>query len=517
MLKDDATPVEQIIHKGNDMVDKAAAALREELEEEAGGVVLKDASDDCLKAKAILKALGTVLAKWPALPRGMERQHDEAKYSLRIAHEWTFAPEHKYWRCKACGIFNRNAFEDGPPRHAGPCRPGRGEERLAKAEELGHCLATTERSGVTVVYCQHCAAHGSWRWQKLLETCKETPPNAQSRAWLKKVERGAEVPLQLSARQARLAGKIKTDVKHRAKRRVQKATEPASVVVANPLKNKRTAELATKKRWEAKLRRNEPTATKSRSASAKAPSHEPADAHRLDARDGCEGTPEEGVCVAAEVHEQVPQDPPEGQGAAGDRHPDAQDAMENQTILEEMDCPKCLSNILDSDLACSYCGWARTTTRLRDAVPGPTAQPATPKLIPCQAKAPQSEATSLLSHGGTFAPPPRCLAENPTRSAMSKFPTSTSTARSSFHQGGHSSTDLTIGQVAMIEMNRENAIKKRRLTRSSTRPPRNTLDDSDEEFDAEDQDLQHHVLSQNGPLSKYDAAAIVPVLPRKRA
>ena len=180
LLKDGASAEERLWHEGNQAVDKAAGEERTRAEEEAGADELKSAELSCKMVTSILRAVGSVLAEFPPLPRAVSRLATVPKSRLDIAHEWKFVAERKYWRCCGCGTFCAGSLAQGPPARAGICRPGRSQERALAAERLGHTLDTIQIAGAPTVYCRTCGAHGSWQWRHLLSQCKEEPRNCQA-------------------------------------------------------------------------------------------------------------------------------------------------------------------------------------------------------------------------------------------------------------------------------------------------------------------------------------------------
>ena len=92
-----------------------------------------------------------------------------------------------------------------------------------------------------MTFCTRCAAHGTWRWNKLLDVCPSTPPTAQGQRWLHTTMTTGEAPVQLSSN--------------------QKATNPPKVKVTNtrtghtdPLKTKAFADSADKSSWQPCMR-----------------------------------------------------------------------------------------------------------------------------------------------------------------------------------------------------------------------------------------------------------------------
>ena len=67
-----------------------------------GKVQLEDAAKDCRQATLILKALGSVLALWPPLLRGMERRVVPSVGQLRLTHHWRWDANKSLWRCIQC-------------------------------------------------------------------------------------------------------------------------------------------------------------------------------------------------------------------------------------------------------------------------------------------------------------------------------------------------------------------------------------------------------------------------------
>jgi len=250
-LKDDPTHEERITHYGNDLVDVTAGEHRKEIEDDIDPALLRDADAECRKAVAILKALGEVLSGWPSLPKGMERQTEGGRGSLRIRHDWTYAFKIGLWRCRACGRLGHGTPDEGPPRIAGSCQPGRALQREERAQQLGHNLSIASRAGVPITYCSRCAAHGTWRWSKLLDTCPRTPSSFQGQRWLHITKSTGEAPMQLSKGQkARLGTTTRKKARNVLKTKVVKSCSDHR----DPLRNKVYADSNDKSNWRPFLR-----------------------------------------------------------------------------------------------------------------------------------------------------------------------------------------------------------------------------------------------------------------------
>jgi len=344
VLKDDATPRERLLHKGNDLVDAGAKEARLSVEDSTGANVLKDAEADCRRAVKILKTVGTILAQWPAMARGMERSQNATRGQLTIGHDWSFAPQLGYWRCCDCGLFSHNAASKGPPLTAGPCRPGRAEQRDLEAARLGHMISSVHRCGVPVTYCQTCGAHGSWRWDSLLKPCTGVPANYQARLWLSKAIKGEDITMQLSRNQARAIAKVTRKYnKLGQKAKVAKPNgyeKSQKAMVDEPkgyggLRNKRAATLEVKKGWEARLTKTpeEPT------PGAPGP-HEPL-AYAVAAADDERTQP--GLQQMLRPPQPVLRLKP---WTGNSDEPDES-------------CPRCCATVLPSDWLCAQCGLER--------------------------------------------------------------------------------------------------------------------------------------------------------------
>ena len=189
-LKSDATDAEKLWHASNDLVDKAAGKAREEAEARAGTEVLKDARIRYDMAKSILKAVGSILAVYPPLPRSVSRLETNPKGALSVTHDWHYVAKREYWKCSCCGIFCKRPREEGPPPKASWCRPGRNQERATEAERLGHALKSILVQGVPTIYCDRCGVHGTRQWHGLLSVCHDPPRNVNARTWLAQAQAG---------------------------------------------------------------------------------------------------------------------------------------------------------------------------------------------------------------------------------------------------------------------------------------------------------------------------------------
>jgi len=346
VLRDDATPRERLLHKGNDLVDAGAKDARLSIEENTGDNVLKDADADCRRAVRILKTVGTILAQWPAMARGMDRCKSIARGQLTIGHEWSFAPQLGYWRCCDCGLFSHNSATEGPPLTAGPCKPGRVEQRNQEAVQLGHTISSV--AGCRSLSARLAAYTARGGWDRLLKPCTGAPANYQASLWLSKASKGEEIMKQLSRKQALAVSKVSrkyskmsqkvTVTESKGYGRSQKATiaEPNERGTSStPLRNKLLASLEIKKEWEARLFK---------------PPREP-----------------------APKGSRLPRAPPGSAVAAADGpaqpgHPQA--FQPPQPVLRlmpwsddpeapEESCPQCSATVLPSDWLCAQCGLGR--------------------------------------------------------------------------------------------------------------------------------------------------------------
>jgi len=330
-LKDNPTLHEQIIHTGNDVVDIEAGERRKEFESRAGDEVLKDAEADCKRAITILKALGDTLAGWPALPKAVERQNDERIGSLRIKHEWSFVAQLDLWRCKACGKFGHGNLAQGPPTASSSCQPGRALLREVRAQQLGHNLATARRAGVPITYCTKCAAHGTWRWNKLLDTCQNTPATVQGQLWLHATKTTGVAPVQLSPKQR---AKFDKPVRKKAPNLTKNKGGMKGVGHTDPLKNKIYADAADKANWQPCLRF---ISRPSRSA-------------------------QKGKHIAHEEASNAQVNPNLAEGEEC-RFPATTGADRLEDAYDETQCASCQNTILDTDASCSICGASRDTDK----------------------------------------------------------------------------------------------------------------------------------------------------------
>jgi len=373
-LKPNPTEEEAIVHDGNDVVDKAAAAARLELEDDLGRDLLKGAEEDRKMSTGILRALGEVLALLPAIPRGLERQHEARQARLSFRHDWTYSHSLGHWRRRARGCFNHNSFYAGPPKSSGPCRPGRALLREERARDLGHDLAVCSRAGTPITYCRKCAAHGSWRRDKLLELCRLRPSGKQAKSWLCKALTGAKLPLQPSKQQAARAGK--TTRPQISRNKPPGPTPRARAVTADPLRNKLWTELEDRRLREPWLRPL--PAAKNKTWKAQEEVEEVAD----------DASPRLKDTTGSDVGPTTAMAAPDSHDGAGDEPQD------------EMQCEHCLSTILATDLGCSTCGRAR-----------PKATPmVTETVLELELVRPHREekanAVDLPWHGGALTPPP---------------------------------------------------------------------------------------------------------------
>ena len=247
-----ASPKEVRWNKGNATVDQAAGDMREIEEQRVGAQELEAADSRCKMAAAILRAVGSVLALWPALPRAVARKDAEPKASLRVDHEWVYSAYRRHWHCKACGTFSLNDKTGGPPKRYGKCRPGRTFERVQRATELGHDLAVVEVRGTPTHYCVKCAARATWQWRSLLDVCREEPCRPKEWKWLELAkEGGAQLELQRSSRQRGTEDSDSRKPNQRTRRRRHpKKGGSRSEPDPEPLRNALNASLADRRRWE---------------------------------------------------------------------------------------------------------------------------------------------------------------------------------------------------------------------------------------------------------------------------
>jgi len=334
----------RLFHSSNDVVDEAAKQHRREIEDEIDGDLLKDAEADCKIATSVLRALGDILAGWPALPRGVERQQEARLGRLGIKHDWRWNHTLKLWRCRACCRFSHITVDEGPPANCGACKPGRAFEREMRAYDLGHDLVACTRANAPMTLCRKCGAHGSWRWQKLLDPCPSTPPTTQVQEWLRKTLKTGQAPYQLSTRQAQSHGAAQP-AKH-SKRRKPRKKIPVTPKGLDALRNKLHATEADKANWNPRL---------------------------------CYGAGPETAPKPDRKERPVTTDlnldnPVHGeQDGAHRRSPDAQpvqnvrpspkaDASNEDALdqaMPEVECDVCLATLLETDHACAACGWRR--------------------------------------------------------------------------------------------------------------------------------------------------------------
>jgi len=405
----------RLFHSSNDVVDEAAKQHRREIEDEIDGDLLKDAEADCKIATSVLRALGDILAGWPALPRGVERQQEARLGRLGIKHDWRWNHTLKLWRCRACCRFSHITVDEGPPANCGACKPGRAFEREMRAYDLGHDLVACTRANAPMTLCRKCGAHGSWRWQKLLDPCPSTPPATQVQEWLRKTLKTGQAPYQLSTRQAQSHGAAQP-AKH-SKRRKPRKKIPVTPKGLDALRNKLHATEADKANWNPRL---------------------------------CYGAGPETAPKPDRKERPVTTDlnldnPVHGeQDGAHRRSPDAQpvqnvrpspkaDASNEDALdqaMPEVECDVCLATLLETDHACAACGWRRpykvaTLTPVGVQSARITAPPEMPTILSPSATTAETErqdqaesepqvaraTTTLPWHGGTLTPPPACLTE----------------------------------------------------------------------------------------------------------
>ena len=247
-----ASPKEIRWNKGNAVVDQAAGDKREAEEQRVGTPELEAAESRCKMAATILRAVGSVLALWPALPRAVARRDAEPKASLRVDHEWVYSAYRSHWHCKACGTFSLNDKTGGPPKLYGKCRPGRTLERVQRAAEMGHELAVVEVRGTPTYYCVKCVARATWQWRSLLSECREAPCRPKEWKWLELAkEGGAQLGLQRSSRQRGIvANDPRKPCQRPRRRRRHKKAGSCSEPDPEPLRNMLNASPADRRRWE---------------------------------------------------------------------------------------------------------------------------------------------------------------------------------------------------------------------------------------------------------------------------
>ena len=205
-----------------------------------GKDLLDEAEAWCKTASNGLKAVGSILSLWPALPRAMARKVGEPSWSLKVGHDWHFSHYHNYWWCKSCGCFSTTDEQAGPPKKYRKCQPGRLQERLERAEQLGHEVKVAQVQGVPTFYCTHCAARGSWQWRKLLDPCSGEPRSAVERRWLAAARAGG-LELQAAQRAARPKRRVRPDGARVSTRSRKTPPRKAQDDSARGLKNMRLA------------------------------------------------------------------------------------------------------------------------------------------------------------------------------------------------------------------------------------------------------------------------------------
>jgi len=248
-LGPDATPQQKVWHDGNDNVDKEAGEARLLEERRTGAAELDDAEATCRQAVRALKAVGSVLALWPALPRAMARKVHEPVVKLSLVHDWQFSQHHQYWRCKSCGVFAHGPEAKGPPDRHGRCQPGRLLERHNKAEQLGHQMDVVCVNGTPTHYCTLCAARGTWQWRKLLDQCNGCPRSAVERRWLEAARDGG-LELQAAHLQARPKRRPnRNPPRDKTKSRKGNGTPRAKDRATDALRNRKTATRDDSLRW----------------------------------------------------------------------------------------------------------------------------------------------------------------------------------------------------------------------------------------------------------------------------
>ena len=203
--------------------------------------------------------------------------------------------------------------------------------REERAQQLGHNLLVASRAGVPISYCSRCAAHGTWRWSKLLDACPRTPPTAQGQRWLHITKTTGEAPMQLSRGQkARLGTTTRKKARNPLKNKIVKACTEHH----DPLRNKAYADSTDKSNWRPTLR--PPKIVKPTKA---------AKANETQLDDAMDGTPDEH-------HTEI--------NAAQVDAPD-EDRFMAAEIFEELQCEECQATILDTDRECAACGSARSS------------------------------------------------------------------------------------------------------------------------------------------------------------
>jgi len=249
-LGPNATPEETILHDGNKKVDEFAADMRIIEESRTGTLELQEAADTCKLAVDVLKALGTLLSQWPALPKAMSRKVNEPVDTLLVTHSWTYAQQQRYWRCTTCGVFRHGEASDGPPRKLGKCRPGRVLERHLMAIQLEHDIDSITIKGIPTVFCKRCAAKGSWQWRKLLDPCPGEPCTTSSRRWLgHALDGGAELNRPPVPRK-RDPTKVPLKRKHKAKMVKDTAKDNVGAMGSKGLRSATMASKEERRRWE---------------------------------------------------------------------------------------------------------------------------------------------------------------------------------------------------------------------------------------------------------------------------
>ena len=232
----------EILHTGNKAVDEAAGDAREEVEDGIGRDKLKEAANFCKQATTNLKALGSLLCLWPALPRAMVRVQRTRPDKLQVCHTWRYAVHQKLWKCETCGMFKHGHEADGPPKHFGKCRPGRALERFSQAEDLGHKVEAVVVRGVPTFFCDLCGARGSWQWRKLLDPCLGVPASTGVGRWLQQAREGGAGLNQ--------PAKEKQPKSSHTPRETRCTKPEAKSKDTNPLRNAKMASKEDRARWQ---------------------------------------------------------------------------------------------------------------------------------------------------------------------------------------------------------------------------------------------------------------------------
>jgi len=242
-VAENASDKDKLWNEANSYADKLAGDKRLAIEDEIGQDVLKDAADMSKLVTANLRMIGSILSLWPPLPRAVERWNAGPRSRLMLVHDWKHAAARNHWRCAECGIYSPQPLSKGPPTKAGPCRPGRLQERILQAERADHKIDVVYIEGVQTHYCSICGAHGTWLWRKLLGRCAGKPRSQPVRWWLEEACRGGAA--------------LRSPPKAKKKAKPKKTMDPFTLIDASPpsrqptdpLRNNVAASVEDRARW----------------------------------------------------------------------------------------------------------------------------------------------------------------------------------------------------------------------------------------------------------------------------